>query len=266
MFRMSTTAQMNVGESLELRTAQILCVQNAAWLQKCMKHFVYSTGSEYLRQLRKVSVSFELLMSLLNLNYYCLSAYQPSHFTAIPNHLTTSFGESWNPQTNTILTARTAQSTELVKRTCQACVRWKCTHPLTIEFCWHLTTVAWIILGAFLSSYIMRSWTVAETKGWLLAKAAAQRANDGWHTHVPLPFDCRKVWWIGSCEKWNSASLCGGNVTLCIPNTASPAGFNRMKATNFHFPVDLSLIQWLPIMLSPRPDRLPVNPTCPTPS
>ena len=41
----------------------------------------------------------------------------------------------------------------------------------------------------------------------------------------------------------DSASLCGGNVTLCIPNTASPAGFDRMKATNFHFPVDLSLTQ-----------------------
>lgn len=107
-----------VSESSEPSTAQILCAQNAAWLQKCMKHFVYSTGSEYLRQLRKVSVSFKLLMSLLNLNYCRLSAYQPSRLTAIPNHLTTLFGESWNPQTNTILTAGTAQSTELVKRTC----------------------------------------------------------------------------------------------------------------------------------------------------
>ena len=183
-----------MSESLELTTAQILCAQNAAWLQKCMKYFVYSTGSEYLRQLRKVSVSFELLMSLLNLNYCCLSAYQPSRLTAIPNHLM-SFGESWNPQTNTILTAETAQSTELVKRTCQACVQWKCTHPLTTEFCWYLTTVARIIPGAFLSSYIMRLWTVAETKGWLPAKAAAQSVPTMDDTHMfSLPFDCSKVW------------------------------------------------------------------------
>ena len=186
-----------------------------------------------------------------HLNYCCLSAYQPSCLTAIPNHLT-SFGESWNPQTNTILTAETAQSTELVKRTCQACVQWKCTHPLTTEFCWYLTTVARIIPGAFLSSYIMRLWTVAETKGWLPAKAAAQSVPMMDDTHMfSLPFDCSKVW--VNWQLWEmkqSASLCGGNVTLCIPNTASPAGFDRMKATNFHFPADLSLTQWLPIMLA----------------